>query len=44
MNLALYKREMKGSLKILIIFGSIITLYVSVIISMYDKEMMAMLD
>ena len=44
MNLTLCKREMKGSLKILIIFGSIITLYVSVIISMYDKEMMAMLD
>ena len=44
MNMALYKREMKGSIKLLIIFGAIITLYVSVIISMYDPELMETLD
>lgn len=44
MNLALYKREMKGSIRLLIIFGAVITMYVSIIISMYDPEMMRMLD
>lgn len=44
LNLTLYKREMKGSLKLLIIFGAIITMYVSIIISMYDPQMMATLD
>lgn len=43
-NLTLYKREMKGSLKILIIFGAVISLYVTIIIGMYDPEMMATLD
>lgn len=43
-NLTLYKREMKGSIKMLIIFGAIISLYVAIIISMYDPEMMASLD
>lgn len=43
-RMALYKREMKGSIKLLIIFGAIITLYVSVIISMYDPQMMKTLD
>ena len=43
-NIALYKREMKGSIKLLIIFAAIITLYVSVIIYMYDPQMMKMLD
>ena len=33
MNLALYKREMKGSIRLLIIFGAVITMYVSIIIS-----------
>lgn len=42
-NLTLYKREMKGSLKLLIIFGAIITMYVSIIISMYEPQMMATL-
>ncbi len=43
-DMALYKREMKGSVKLLIIFGAIITMYVSVIINMYDPEMMKMLE
>ena len=43
-DLTLFKREMKGSIKLLIIFGAIMTLYVSVIISMYDPEMMKSLD
>lgn len=44
LNMALYKREMKGSLKMLVIFAAVISLYVSVIISMYDPEMMKTLD
>lgn len=43
-NLTLYKREMKGSIKLLVIFAAVITLYVAIIISMYDPEMMATLD
>lgn len=43
-NLTLYKREMKGSIKLLVILVAVITLYVSIIVSMYDPEMMAMLD
>ena len=44
LNAALYKREMKGSLKLLLVLAAVITLYVSVIISMYDPALMAMLD
>ena len=44
MNKALYKRELKGSLKLLLILAAIVTLYVSVIINMYDPALMAMLD
>ena len=44
MSMALYKREMKGSIKLLIIFSAIITMYVSIIISMYDPELMKTLD
>lgn len=44
MNAALYKREMKGSLRLLLILAAIITLYVAVIIGMYDSSLMAMLD
>ncbi len=44
MDFALFKREMKGSIKLLVIFGAIITMYVSIIINMYDPEMMKMLD
>ena len=43
-SMALYKRELKGSVKLLLILGAIITMYVSIIISMYDPEMMKMLD
>lgn len=43
-NITLYRREMKGSIKLLVIFASVITLYVSIIISMYDAEQMALLD
>ncbi|WP_251390280.1 ABC transporter permease [Mediterraneibacter agrestimuris] len=43
-NLALYKREMKGSVKVLLIFAAIVTLYVTIIISMYDPEMVETLD
>ena len=41
LNMTLYKREMKGSLKLLLIFGAVLTLYISIIIRMYDPEMMA---
>lgn len=44
LNWTLYKQELKGSIKLLIIFAAVITLYVSIIIGMYDPEMMAMLD
>ncbi len=43
-NRALYKREMRGSVKLLVIFAAVITLYVSIIITMYDPKMMEMLD
>jgi len=44
MNITLYKREMKRSLLTLGIFGAIMTLYVSVIVSMYDPKLMGSLD
>lgn len=44
LNTTLYKREMKGSQKILLIFAAVITMYVSIIITMYDPEMMKTLD
>lgn len=43
-NWTLYKREMKGSIKLLVILGAVMTLYISVIVSMYDPELMATLD
>lgn len=43
-NWTLYKREMKSSVKLLLIFGAIMTLYVSMIIRMYDPEMLETLD
>lgn len=43
-NIALYKKEIKGSIKLLIIFSAIITMYVSIIISMFDPELMKTLD
>ena len=44
MNATLYKREIKGSVKLLLILAAVITLYVVVIINMYDPTLMAMLD
>lgn len=44
LNLTLYRREMKNSLKLLLIFAAIMTMYVSIIISMYDPELMKTLD
>lgn len=44
LNIPLYKREMKGSLKMLILFATIVSMYVTIIIRMYDPEMMATLD
>ena len=38
-NSTLYKREMKGSIRLLIIFAAIITMYVTIIISMYNPKM-----
>ena len=43
-NMTLYKREMKGSWKTLLIFGAILTMYVSMIIYMYDPEFSKTLD
>lgn len=43
-NTTLYIHEMKRSVKIFIIFAAIITMYVSIIIGMYDPEMMKTLD
>ena len=44
LNTALYKREMKGSLKMLVIFAAVLSMYVSIIIGMYDPRMMKTLD
>ena len=44
LNRALYRREMKSSVRLLLILAAILTLYVSVIIAMYDPALMAMLD
>jgi len=40
MNFTLYKREMKSSWKLLVIFTAILTLYVVMIIVMYTPEML----
>lgn len=37
-NWTLYKREIKGSLKMLIIFAAVLTVYVAAIISIFDPE------
>ena len=44
MSWTLYKREMKGSVKLLLLFAAVITMYVTIIITMYEPEMMATLD
>lgn len=43
-NWALFRREMKASIKLLVIFGAIMTMYVSCIIGLYDPTTMKMLD
>ena len=43
-NATLYKREMKKSLPMLLIFGAVMTMYLSIIIGMYDPELMKSLD
>lgn len=44
MNLTLYRREMKSSIKLLVIFAAVMALYVTVIIRMYDPVLMKTLD
>lgn len=44
LNYTLYKREMKGSIKLLVILGAVMTLYVAMIIPMFNPEMMKSLD
>lgn len=44
LNLTLYRREMKNSLKMLLIFAAVMTLYIAVIIGMYDPKMTETLD
>lgn len=39
MNLALYKKELKGSFKLLLVFAAILTMYISMIINMYDPKL-----
>jgi len=43
-NRTLYFREMRNSIKILLFFLAVITLYVTMIISIYNPEMMSMLE
>ena len=43
-NGSLYIKEMKKSVIMLLIFGGILLMYVSIIIGMYDPEMMAALE
>jgi ABC-2 type transport system permease protein len=43
-SFALYKRELRRSLLTLLIFGAVMTLYISIIISMYNPEMMKSLE
>ncbi|HIZ48039.1 ABC transporter permease subunit [uncultured Subdoligranulum sp.] len=39
MNLTLYKKELKGSLKLLVIFAAVLTLYIVMIVDMFDPEL-----
>lgn len=43
-NSTLYLREMKKSVKMLLLFAAVITMYVSIIIGMYDPKIMETLD
>ena len=44
MNATLYKRELKGSWKLFVIIAAVLTMYVVMIIGMFDPEMSDMLD
>lgn len=44
LNMTLYKREIKGSWKLFAIFAAVLTMYISMIITMYDPETMSLLD
>lgn len=43
-NGALYRRGMKGSVKLLLILAAVLALYVVIIVSMYEPEMAKLLD
>ncbi len=44
MNATLYKRELKGSWKLFAIFAAVLTMYIVMIIGMFDPKMAEMLD
>ncbi|MCI6639957.1 MAG: ABC transporter permease [Pygmaiobacter massiliensis] len=44
MSSALYRKEMKGSAKLLVIFAAVLSLYICMIISMYDPKMAQALE
>lgn len=44
LNFTLYKREMKGSIKTLLIFAAILTLYIPIIVSMYNPDTASTLE
>lgn len=44
LNGTLFCREMKNSLKVLVFFAAIMTMYIALIITMYDPTLMATLD
>ena len=43
-NFTLYKRELRRSILTLVIFGAVMTLYISIIVNMYNPEMMQSLE
>jgi len=43
-NIPLFKRELNGSIKLLVIFAAIMALYIVMIISMYDPQLIKTLD
>ena len=43
-NGALYRRGMKGSVKLLLILAAVLAMYVVIIVSMYEPEMAKLLD
>ena len=44
MNMTLYKREIKGSWKLFVIFAAVLTMYIFMIVGMFDPELSDMLD